>query len=132
MRCLPGWHGYGGGAPGGQKRGCQRYSAIPKKWDDSFTAFNQVVGESGLTLAVYKGKTVEKWTVLCPARSDGATDTYCVLLVYKAKPVGAYLLEKPSGEVSGLITAAQTAAEAEQQAAETSAALPDEADYPSE
>ena len=105
---------------------------IPKKWDDSFTAFNQVVGESGLTLADYKGKTVEKWTVLCPARSDGATDTYCVLLVYKAKPVGAYLLEKPSGEVSGLITAAQTAAEAEQQAAETSAALPDEADYPSE
>lgn len=89
---------------------------IPKKWDDSFTAFNQVVGESGLTLADYKGKTVEKWTVLCPARSDGATDTYCVLLVYKAKPVGAYLLEKPSGEVSGLITAAQTAAEAEQQA----------------
>ena len=79
---------------------------IPKKWDDSFTAFNQVVGESGLTLADYKGKTVEKWTVLCPARSDGATDTYCVLLVYKAKPVGAYLLEKPSGEVSGLITAA--------------------------
>ena len=68
---------------------------IPKKWDDSFTAFNQVVGESGLTLADYKGKTVEKWTVLCPARSDGATDTYCVLLVYKAKPVGAYLLEKP-------------------------------------
>ena len=105
---------------------------IPKKWDDSFTAFNQVVGESGLTLADYKGKTVEKWTVLCPARSDGATDTYCVLLVYKAKPVGAYLLEKPSGEVSGLITAAQTAAEAEQRAAETSAALPDEADYPSE
>ena len=40
---------------------------IPKKWDDSFTAFNQVVGESGLTLADYKGKTVEKWTVLCPA-----------------------------------------------------------------
>ena len=29
---------------------------IPQKWDDSFTAFNQVVGESGLTLADYKGK----------------------------------------------------------------------------
>ena len=25
---------------------------IPKKWDDSFTAFNQVVGESGLTLVI--------------------------------------------------------------------------------
>ena len=105
---------------------------IPRKWDDSFSAFNGVVQQSGMDLARYKGKTVEKWTVLCPARSDGATDTYCVLLVYKAKPVGAYLLEKPSGEVSGLITATQTAAEAEQQAAETSAALPDEADYPSE
>ena len=59
------------------------------------------------------------------------TPTVCCWYI-KAKPVGAYLLEKPSGEVSGLITAAQTAAEAEQQAAETSAALPDEADYPSE
>lgn len=61
-----------------------------------------------------------------------AQQTPTVCCWYKAKPVGAYLLEKPSGEVSGLITAAQTAAEAEQQAAETSAALPDEADYPSE
>lgn len=94
---------------------------VPKRWDDSFTAFNQVVGESGLSLADYKGKTVEKWTVLCPALSDGAQDTYCVLLVYKGKAVGAYLLEKPSGEVSGLISAAQTLAEA-QAAAEEAAA----------
>ena len=72
---------------------------IPKTWDDSFTAFDQVVGESGMTLADYKGKTVEKWTVLCPALSDGETDCYCVLLVYKAQAIGAYLLEKPSGEV---------------------------------
>ena len=35
------------------------------------------------------------------------------MLVYKTKPVGAYLLEKPSGEVSGLVTAAKTAAEAD-------------------
>ena len=32
---------------------------IPKKWDDSFTAFNQVVQESDLDLSEYKGKTVE-------------------------------------------------------------------------
>ena len=75
---------------------------IPKKWDDSFAAFNQIVQESGLDLADYKGKTVEKWTVLCPQLSTGDHDTYCVLLVYKAKPVGAYLLEKPSGTVLGL------------------------------
>ena len=79
--------------------------------DDSFTAFDQVVGESGMSLTDYKGKTVEKWTVLCPALSDGETDCYCVLLVYKAQAIGAYLLEKPSGEVSGLISAAQTMAE---------------------
>ena len=70
---------------------------IPKKWD----------------LGSYKGKTVEKWTLLCPQLSTGDEDTYCVLLVYKTKPVGAYLLEKPSGEVSGLVTAAKTAAEAD-------------------
>ena len=73
---------------------------IPKKWDDSFAAFNQIVQESGLDLADYKGKTVEKWTVLCPQLSTGEHDTYCVLLVYKAKAVGAYLLQKPSGEVT--------------------------------
>ena len=86
---------------------------IPTQWDDSFTAFNQVVQESGLDLGSYKGKTVEKWTLLCPQLSTGDEDTYCVLLVYKTKPVGAYLLEKPSGEVSGLVTAAKTAAEAD-------------------
>ena len=70
---------------------------IPKKWDDSFAAFNQIV---------------QKWTVLCPQLSTGDHDTYCVLLVYKAKAVGAYLLQKPSGEVTGLITAAKAGAEA--------------------
>lgn len=104
---------------------------IPKKWDDSFTAFNQVVGESGLTLADYKGKTVEKWTVLCPALSDGEKDCYCVLLVYKAKAVGAYLLEKPSGEVTGLVTAAKASADAAQAEA-TEAAAGDQAEEAAE
>ena len=94
---------------------------IPRKWDDSFAAFDQVVGESGMSLADYKGKTVEKWTVLCPALSDGEEDTYCVLLVYKGQAVGSYLLEKPSGEVSGLISAAQTLAQAQSAAEETAA-----------
>ena len=92
---------------------------IPKKWDDSFTAFNQVVQESDLDLSDYKGKTVEKWTLLCPELSTGEQDTYCVLLVYKAKAVGAYLLQKPSGEVTGLVTAAKAGAEAAGQAEST-------------
>lgn len=106
---------------------------IPKKWDDSFTAFNQVVQESDLDLSDYKGKTVEKWTLLCPELSTGEQDTYCVLLVYKAKAIGAYLLQKPSGEVTGLITAAKASAEtaaAEAEVQETAAET--EIEYPTE
>lgn len=83
---------------------------IPKKWDESFSAFNTVVKESGMSLEKYKGKTVEKWLVLCPGRSNGDQKAYGVLLVYKEQPVGAYLLAQPGGEVTGLATAAQTAA----------------------
>ena len=75
---------------------------IPRKWDDSFSAFNGVVQQSGMDLARYKGKTVEKWTALIPAASRGDVSSYGVLLVYKTKAVGAYLLEKPSGTVTGL------------------------------
>ena len=75
---------------------------IPRRWDDSFSAFNGVVQQSGMDLARYKGKTVEKWSALLPAASNGETSRYGVLLVYKKKAVGAYLLEKPSGTVLGL------------------------------
>ena len=55
-----------------------------------------------MDLTRYKGKTVEKWTALIPAASRGDVSSYGVLLVYKKKAVGAYLLEKPSGTVTGL------------------------------
>ena len=114
---------------------------VPKKWDDSFAAFDQVVGESGLSLAACKGKTVEKWTALCPQLSDGENDTYCVLLVYKTRPVGAYLLAKPSGAVTGLVTAAAEGAATlavqqtpapDGEAAETAAEVLDESVFPTE
>ena len=75
---------------------------IPRKWDDSFSAFNGVVQQSGMDLTRYKGKTVEKWSALLPAASSGETSRYGVLLVYKKKAVGAYLLERPSGAVAGM------------------------------
>ena len=75
---------------------------IPCISDDSFSAFNGVVQQSGMDLTRYKGKTVEKWTALLPAVSKGDTMSYGVLLVYKKKAIGAYLLEKPSGVVTGL------------------------------
>lgn len=85
---------------------------IPRKWDDSFSAFNAVVGQSGMDLDRYKGKTVEKWQALAPSVSTGEESSYAVLLVYKKKPVGAYLLAKPSGVVTGLADAQAAMAEA--------------------
>ena len=106
---------------------------VPRQWDDSFAAFNQVLGESGLSLADYKGKTVEKWTALCPALSDGETDTYCVLLVFKPGRGGASLLKKPPGAVTGLFSAAEPRAEpAEAEAAAETAATLDESVFPTE
>ena len=104
---------------------------IPKKWDDSFAAFNQVIQESDFDLSAYKGKTVEKWTLLCPQLSTGDQDTYCVLLVYKAKAIGAYLLQKPSGEVTGLVTAAKAGADAAASQTPEKTAQPD-GDAPAE
>ena len=75
---------------------------IPRKWDDSFSAFNGVVQQSGMVLTRYMGMRVEKWRALFPAASRGDVSSYGVLLVYKKKAVGAYLLEKPSGTVTGL------------------------------
>ena len=93
---------------------------IPRKWDDSFSAFNSVVQQSGMDLARYKGKTVEKWTALIPAASSGENSRYGVLLVYRKKAVGAYLLERPSGVVVGLkdMQAAMAEAEAQQTSGE--------------
>ena len=76
--------------------------------------------ESGMDPARYKGKTVEKWTALIPAASSGETSRYGVLLVYRKKAVGAYLLERPSGVVVGLkdMQAAMAEAEAKQTSGE--------------
>ena len=91
---------------------------IPRKWDDSFSAFNGVVQQSGMDLARYKGKTVEKWVALIPAASSGETSRYGVLLVYRKKAVGAYLLERPSGVVVGLKDMQAAMAEAQQTSGE--------------
>lgn len=100
---------------------------IPRKWDDSFSAFNEVVAQSGLDLSRYKGKTVEKWQALIPSASNGQESCYGVLLVYKKKPVGAYLLAKPSGMVTGLGDAQADAQAAMADAQQEAASVPAEA-----
>ena len=47
---------------------------IPRKWDDSFSAFNGVVQQSGMDLTRYKGKTVEKWTAQQTSGEDFSGD----------------------------------------------------------
>lgn len=75
---------------------------IPRKWDDSFRAFNEVIRESGLDLSKFKGKKVDKWVVLAPTLCSDTEKTSGVVLVYKGKAIGAYLIAKPSGEVSAI------------------------------
>ena len=108
---------------------------IPRKWDDSFTAFNDVIKEAGLDLKSARGKDTEKWMALVPAKSDEDTKLYAVVITYKDTPVGAYFLERPSGEVLPMVkqsdsaassSAAETAAAPQSTAAET-AAVPDSA-----
>lgn len=83
---------------------------IPRKWDDNFKAFNDVIRQSGLDLTKCKNKQVDKWTVPVPARSNEQQKMYAVVLVYKNEPKGAYFLQKPSGEVLALSPAAAASA----------------------
>ncbi len=75
---------------------------VPSTWDDSFIAFNEVVAQSGYDLSAHKGETIEKWVANIPAQSTGENTQYAVLLLQDDNIVGAYLLEKPSGVVTGL------------------------------
>lgn len=83
---------------------------VPRKWDDNFKAFNEVIKESGLDLSRVKNKKVDKWVVLIPAQSTETQKSYGVVLVYKNEARGAYILQKPSGEVLPLKAAAPTGA----------------------
>ena len=55
-----------------------------------------------------------------------------MLLVYKKKPVGAYLLAKPSGMVTGLGDAQAAMADAQQEAAAAAASQEAAASVPAE
>lgn len=81
---------------------------IPKKWDDDFAAFNEVIIEGGLDLSGYKNKKVEKWDFVALNRSDEEQTVSTILLVYKEKLIGAYLISRPSGEVQALVPPAQS------------------------
>lgn len=105
---------------------------IPKKWDDDFAAFNEVITQGGLDLSNYKNKTVEKWDFIATNRSSEDQTVSAILLVYKEKLIGAYLISRPSGEVEPLVApaaegaqSAPTAAQAEPMAEEQVAAAVD-------
>lgn len=88
---------------------------VPRKWDDSFKAFHDVIKQSGLDLSKCKNKTVDKWVAAVPAQSNETIQTYAVVLVYKEEAKAAYFLQKPSGEVLPMTPpSAQTSAAADQ------------------
>lgn len=88
---------------------------VPKKWDDSFIAFNEVIKQSGLDLSKCKGKTVEKWEFAAPNRSTETETAYAILLVRSKKVVGGYILSRPSGEVTALAAQSAQTPQAESQ-----------------
>ena len=105
---------------------------IPKKWDDDFAAFNEVITQGGLDLSNYKNKTVEKWDFIATNRSSEDQTVSAILLVYKEKLIGAYLISRPSGEVEPLVAptaegaqSTPTAAQAEPMTEEQVAAAVD-------
>ena len=84
---------------------------IPKKFDDSFTAFNEKIKQNdGLSLEKYKGEKVNKWTFDIIGYNEDGTDAVAVLLIKKEKLIGAYILEKPDGIAKPMIKQAQDSA----------------------
>ena len=77
---------------------------IPKKFDDSFTAFNEKIKQNdGLSLEKYKGDKVNKWTFDIIGYKEDETRAVAVLLIRKEKLIGAYILEKPDGAAKPMI-----------------------------
>ncbi|MDO5601850.1 MAG: DUF4830 domain-containing protein [Oscillospiraceae bacterium] len=75
---------------------------IPKKFDDDFKAFNEVIKTSGMDLEKYRGKEADKWVLEAPNKTVESEKAYAVLLVRSDKVIGAYLIFQPSGNVEAL------------------------------
>ncbi|MBE6895078.1 MAG: DUF4830 domain-containing protein [Ruminococcaceae bacterium] len=83
---------------------------IPKKFDDSFNAFNEKIKQNdGLSLEKYKGDKVNKWTFEIIGYDESDTKAVAVLLIRKEKLVGAYILEKPDGIAKPMVKQNQDA-----------------------
>lgn len=83
---------------------------IPKKFDDTFEAFNEKIKQTdGLSLERYKGDKVNKWTFSIIGYQNGEKEAAAVLLIKKEKLIGAYIIEQPNG-IAKAMTAADTAA----------------------
>lgn len=75
---------------------------IPKKFDDDFRAFHDVIEEGGMSLEKYRGKEADKWVLEAVNKAPEGEKAYAVLLVRQDKVIGAYLILKPSGNVESL------------------------------
>ncbi len=72
---------------------------VPKKFDEHFEEFNELIKRSGGDLDGVKDKAVERWRVLTVNRTAGEEPVWAVMLIRNNKSVGCYLMAEPSGQV---------------------------------
>lgn len=103
---------------------------IPKKFDEDFKAFNEVIKTSGMDLEKYRGKEADKWVLEAPNKTVESEKAYAVLLVRNDKVIGAYLIFQPSGNVEALnvrpVLAQANSLTEEQAGAQADSAVPDD------
>ncbi len=93
--------------------------SVPKKWDNDFIAFNEVLVKSGFNLDKFKGKNVDKWVIEATNKSSEGKTAYAILLVRDDKIIGGYLMYQPSGEVMPLNSGDQPETTAQTQTEQT-------------
>lgn len=76
--------------------------SVPKKFDETFTRFNEILKESGGDLSRNRGSVVEKWRIVSPGESVKDEVTWAVALVRDGKALGCYFLSEPSGQVKAI------------------------------
>ncbi len=72
---------------------------VPKKFDDDFEEFNELIKEGGGDLDDMKDRSVERWRILSTNRTFGNELIWAVMLVHNNRSVGCYLMSEPSGQV---------------------------------
>ena len=81
---------------------------VPKDFDEQFSAYNEMLKESGFDLAPLKGAEVQKCTYVITNRADLGANVNAVLLVCDGRIVAGHLVSVEDGKLHPLSGAQQT------------------------